>query len=351
MSPAYDLALYIGRFQPFLKEHLESLQRALQLAPHVLLVIAGGRQARSPRNPLDAGQRIALIAAALTAEEQHRITVIRARDDNDLARWSANLRRRLPAQLPCDARIVVLHDNGCMPPAPAPDWAAEVLPQEAGRAEAPLREQLYAAPTPLNELERLNSRLAPGSEALLAQWLSSGEFGERAREWHALQEMRAEWAGSPYTPIFTTVDAVVQCAGHALLIRRGRAPGKDLYALPGGFLEAEDTVLDSAIRELAEETGMDVPEPALRSALKQVRLFDAPWRSQRGRVLTHAHYFDLEQDALPVICAGDDAADAFWVPIDQLAGLEERFHDDHFLILDHFLHVARQEDEPAAPLQ
>ncbi len=77
--------------------------------------------------------------------------------------------------------------------------------------------------------------------------------------------------------------------------------------------------------------------PALQRALRGVAVFDHPDRSQRGRTITHAHYFDLGDRELPAVTAGDDAQGAQWTPIEQLPGMEDRFHDDHFHMLDHFL--------------
>ena len=74
----------------------------------------------------------------------------------------------------------------------------------------------------------------------------------------------------------------------------------------------------------------------MKHALKAVQVFDHPDRSLRGRVITHAHYFDLGSRNPPEVHAADDAATAEWLPIEQLAGMEEQFFDDHFHMLDHF---------------
>jgi bifunctional NMN adenylyltransferase/nudix hydrolase len=66
-------------------------------------------------------------------------------------------------------------------------------------------------------------------------------------------------------------------------------------------------------------------------------VFDHPDRSQRGRTITHAHFFDLGDRELPDVQAGDDAGAVRWVPVAELPSLEDRFHDDHFHMLDHFL--------------
>jgi bifunctional NMN adenylyltransferase/nudix hydrolase len=75
----------------------------------------------------------------------------------------------------------------------------------------------------------------------------------------------------------------------------------------------------------------------MRQSLKATAVFDHPDRSLRGRTITHAHYFDLGERKLPEVHADDDAQSAEWIPITQLASLEERFHDDHFHMLDYFL--------------
>ena len=74
----------------------------------------------------------------------------------------------------------------------------------------------------------------------------------------------------------------------------------------------------------------------MQNALKAVHVFDHPDRSQRGRVITHAHLFDLGSRRPPEVQAADDAAAAEWVPIEKLASMEDQFHEDHFHMLDFF---------------
>lgn len=134
-----------------------------------------------------------------------------------------------------------------------------------------------------------------------------------------------------------TVDALLLCQGKVLLIRRAQAPGRGLLVLPGGFIEPRETLWQSCLRELAEETHCTLPEATLRAALRDVAVFDHPERSQRGRVISHVHCFGLGDAALPEVRGGDDASAAQWVNVAALAALEDQFHDDHFHILDHFL--------------
>ena len=151
-----------------------------------------------------------------------------------------------------------------------------------------------------------------------------------------LRGYREAWSAAPYPPVFVTVDAVLRCQDQVLLIRRAHAPGKGQLAVPGGFIEQRETVWQSCLRELVEETHCLLAESTMRAALQSVSVFDHPDRSQRGRTITHAHYFDLAEAPLPHVQADDDAAQVLWVPIEQLAGMEEAFFEDHFHMLDHF---------------
>jgi bifunctional NMN adenylyltransferase/nudix hydrolase len=139
--------------------------------------------------------------------------------------------------------------------------------------------------------------------------------------------------------VFVTVDALIRWGADVLLIERGHAPGKGLLALPGGFVEPRDTLWESCLRELAEETHLAEPEAVLRRALEKVQVFDHPDRSQRGRTITHVHAFDLSSRERPAVRAGDDAARTHWVSVRELVAMEDRFFEDHFHILDQFLQL------------
>lgn len=104
-----------------------------------------------------------------------------------------------------------------------------------------------------------------------------------------------------------TVDIVV-FSGDALdvlLIQRKYPPFEGSWALPGGFIEMEESLETSARRELEEETGVtDV-------ALTEVGVFGAPSRDPRGRVITIAYATIVEKSTLNVK-AGSDASEAVW---------------------------------------
>jgi 8-oxo-dGTP diphosphatase len=90
-----------------------------------------------------------------------------------------------------------------------------------------------------------------------------------------------------------------------LLIKRGQDPFKGLWALPGGFMDMDETPLAGAARELMEETGLvDLP-------LKPLFACGEPGRDPRGRTITMV-FGCLVRDSEEPAKAGDDAAEAEW---------------------------------------
>lgn len=356
-APA-DVAVLIGRFQPFLQGHLALLRAALALAPQVVLVMGSAHQARTPRSPFTVAERSQMIRQSLPPDWQARVHLLPVRDFLDAPVWVQTVQAGVAALLarlgraggrvvrvgrPQDAdaagaRRLVGWDFHPVPNAEPADTAAwrdtgfSSPPDAVCAALAPPPGPLPGAP-----LAAWAAQLPPGTREVLHAWSAGPERAHLAEEWRLLRGYRAAWDGSPYPPVFVTVDSVVRCAGQVLLIRRGQAPGKGLLALPGGFIEQRETTLESALRELEEETHLDLPPDTLRSHLRGQAVFDHPDRSQRGRTITHAYFFDLPGDVCPAIRADDDAAGADWVPESRLPELEDRFLDDHFHVLAHFL--------------
>ena len=110
-----------------------------------------------------------------------------------------------------------------------------------------------------------------------------------------------------------------------LLIQRKNDPFKDKWALPGGFIEMDETLKEAAGRELKEETGADGVE------LKQFHAFDAVHRDPRERTISIVHY-GFTDELLPVK-GSDDAQDAKWFPLKNLPDLAF----DHKEIMEKFV--------------
>ena len=123
----------------------------------------------------------------------------------------------------------------------------------------------------------------------------------------------------PQRPI-VGVGGVVLRGDHVLLIRRGRDPMRGTWSLPGGALELGETIAEGVQREVWEETGLRVRPVSLVATL------DRLLRDEAGAVQFHYVLVDwccvpLTSEPVEPIC-GDDALDARWVPIAELASYD-----------------------------
>ena len=113
-----------------------------------------------------------------------------------------------------------------------------------------------------------------------------------------------------------TADCIVmtrESNPEVLLIERGDDPYKGCWAFPGGFLEMDETTEQCAIRELSEETGLQL------EGMQQIGTYSKVDRDPRGRTITVAYLAVVES---PMEVKGlDDAAKAQWFPIDALPKL------------------------------
>lgn len=115
---------------------------------------------------------------------------------------------------------------------------------------------------------------------------------------------------------------------NVLLIARKNDPFQHFYALPGGFIDMDETLEESALRELKEETGIHGVN------IEQFWSYGDPGRDPRGRCVTVLFIGRIDEEhAYDQTKAGDDAESAKWFPINKLPQLAF----DHREILDHIL--------------
>ena len=116
----------------------------------------------------------------------------------------------------------------------------------------------------------------------------------------------------PKRPIFG-VGAIVFKGNDVLLVRRGRPPGKGNWSLPGGAVELGESAKEALVREVREETGLEVvPE-------KLIAVVDIIGRDGDGAVRHHYAVADYRCGvASGTLKAGGDAAEARWVPLKDL---------------------------------
>jgi len=133
-----------------------------------------------------------------------------------------------------------------------------------------------------------------------------------------------------YPRLMVTVDIIVinriDYKNEILLIRRGHEPYKGCWALPGGYVDIDEELVDAANRELKEETNLE------NLNLTQFKTYGSLGRDPRGRAISVIYYTIAYNQQLSAQ-AGDDAANAEWFDVDILPSLAF----DHKQIIEDFL--------------
>lgn len=354
----YNFIIYIGRFQPFHIGHYATLTTALELSERVILIVGSHNAPRTVKNPWTAKEREDMIRACLTEEQNARICVVPTEDRlySD-PQWIRSVEGSVnwivkggeePFKLSYPGKeynpkigligfakdsVTSKYTNQFK------QWERITCERTDVGDDSPLnatkiRELLFtghvnftsgAVPTPVY--------------GYLKEFSHTDIFKELLAEYnHGIGEERLYDSMPKGRAInHLTADSIVIQSGHILLVQRGHSPGKGLWAIPGGHVDANERIEDAAIRELIEETGIKVPEKVLRGSVFCERIFDHPDRSLRGRIsrknartLTVAFGFKLDDDAtLPRVVGSDDAKKAWWFTFDEVAKMRDKMFEDH----------------------
>ena len=109
------------------------------------------------------------------------------------------------------------------------------------------------------------------------------------------------------------IGAIIVCDGKMLLEKRKNDPGKGRWSVPGGVVELGENVTQTVIREVKEETGLDVAEP------EHIDVVDQITRDENGRIKYHFVIIDYLVDLKGgTLKAASDADELEWVSLDDV---------------------------------
>jgi len=344
-NKAYDFLVFIGRFQPFHKGHLAVIEAGLQQAEQMIILCGSAHQPRSTRNPWTVAERETMIRSTLGETDNKRIHIAPLMDIvyNDES-WVRNVQATInglvtahdgkPHRIPKVGLIGHSKDRSSYYLNLFPQWGAVNVDNYQGISSTPIRESIFgsASDDVFIGSEYAKNVLPDDVHKQLEAFHQTETYQAVKGEQEFVTRYKTAWNDAPYAPTFVTVDAVVVQSGHVLMVSRKAQPGKGLLALPGGFINQSEKLVDACLRELREETRLKVPAPVLKGSIKAQQVFDDPYRSARGRTITHAFYIELEPNKeLPKVKGGDDAKHALWVP---LANLDPTtIFEDHYFII------------------
>jgi bifunctional NMN adenylyltransferase/nudix hydrolase len=343
----YDYLVFIGRLQPATLAHKHIIDQALTLSHKLIIVLGSSNSARTLRNPFTYAEREVMTRGMFDAAVQNRLLFV-AQEDHTYQdeKWvmtlQSSVKQRILQDLPGNHELLTLHgwndvkvglighskDSTSYYLGLFPGWANENVHALPGVDATAVRDALFDQRPEQIPVHHVHETVL----AALHRFTQTHAYETLVQERAFVRKYQQQWANTPYPVIFHTVDACVIQSGHILLVKRGAMPGAGMWALPGGYLNPHETLLQGMLRELREETRLKVPEPVLRGSIQARETFDDPHRSPRGRVITTAFLIHLKSvPELPKVKGSDDAAHAQWVPLSDLD--PQSLFEDHFSII------------------
>jgi bifunctional NMN adenylyltransferase/nudix hydrolase len=379
------LKVFIGRLSPFHLGHAEVLKRAIATSDHVLLLIGSSAQARTIKNPFTFQERRHAVLewlfetmSPLQAELKVTIKPLYDYPYNNSA-WIKEVQEATEAtkrhmlelsgtfdDVQCyitgsdrDKSTWYLHAFGNYFKEDLVDPKRLLGELTATR----VRDSLFGG-----ELSDIESLIPPTTMRFLQEFKTTPAYYDLVAEYTSNLQQRESWALperelfkkdfsqiisrfsgpeedkaklqlmfnrmiklAPYPSTFTTVDAVVIQSGHILVNVRDDFPGRGLWALPGGFVEQSEWLIDACIRELQEETRIELAPAQLYGSIKHHQVFDFPERSTRGRTFTHAYLLKLDDTKpLPKVKPQKgEVKSVQFIPINEALSRTDRWFEDH----------------------
>ena len=348
MIKKYQTLIYIGRFSPFHHGHLETIKTASKLCQKLLIIVGSSHGPRTIKNPWTFEERKKFIFDSIEHAKQTGdidndvdiiVTPVVDYIYND-ERWVTDILRivHLGEAFGHGDSVGIIgyeKDESSFYLNMFPQWSKHLI--NAVKSDnhiingTDIRKAFFHGC-----IEKYVDYLPHPVYLDLYTKYNYPSFKELRTEKLYIDDYKQQFSKLPYPPIFVTTDAVVVQSGHVLMVKRRSYPGKGLWALPGGFVNAETdrSLIDAMLRELREETKLKVPDKVLRGSIINNRVFDAVGRSLRGRTITHAYHIKLPDGELPKVKGSDDAEKAKFVPLNEIK--RDECFEDHYEIISWF---------------
>lgn len=353
------VGVIIGKFQPLMKKQIERMFKpALEHSDLVIVLLGSSNCARNCFNPLNNAERIAMIMKEDVdlGYAQNKIAFEPIRDflyQDSSSDWIIQVQNKVHKVLSETSFFTAVDPNPNITLYGIegdetkdyhtwfPHWNLNITHCSGLVDGREIFEVLWNTDrSKLKQHPLLVDNLSSETIRFLYNWTDTQACGDLnfkklKDEYFYVKDYIARTQTGKYPIIFQTVDNVVYYKGNILLVKRKSKPGEGTYALPGGFLDATESCLDGAMRELEEETSLRVKKEWLISR----DTFDHPQRSIRGRTITNAFLWKLpDEKYVPQIQAGSDAAKVKWFPIATIMEeMPERIFEDHLDIISALL--------------
>jgi bifunctional NMN adenylyltransferase/nudix hydrolase len=343
----------LGRFEPIHEGHIDLIKAAASVGTKTVILVGSATESRGLDNPFTFEERKVLIEQCfpdLMAEGKLVVVPVRDMKYRDAA-WEKHV-TGIIKNMTGEGRVPVVF--GMEKDTETTDCLGifrkhlevRISPQTRVLNATDIRNEFFAGTT-IDDTHFGPDVIPEHVKQFLIAFEETAEYARLVVERDAVLEQQRKNEEikriNGFYPIYVAVDTLAVWKDywgkpHLLVITRKGEIGKGKWALPGGYLNYDETIRTAVVRENVEEAGNDLSA----FTFNEVKVIDAVKRSKRGRMITHVHHCWTQSAKPPKITAGDDAETVQWVPFDELYGMQEKFFADHYHIIAKMLPVVEE---------
>lgn len=340
--PPQKLGVVIGRFQPFHTGHLKLIKKALKDCEKVLVLIGSCTKSPDYKNPLASATRRDMVLEVTHKLAGNDLYLLPIKDFPLDHEWVSEVIGYVNS-FEEDPTLVTIYTS---------ERDAEFYRTNfIYNLDVTLRDDVVVTGTDIRK-EMYEDRTVSKDVPLklrkgLREFMETAEFKRLKDEYFycRTRKAEAELAHKFNNPIEPVCHALVIHRGNALLVRRNGIRGKGQLAMPGGFLQSNETTREAAIRELREETGIDLTQ------MRAQVLSSAVEENLNGlsvRTLGINYCFVIhEEEEVEVEIDPNEVQEVLWIPVGDVAADTLPLFYNHLTAIRRLLSNIPQ--EPAKP--
>ena len=335
----YKLGIIIGRFQPLHNGHVELIREALFSCEQVLLFIGSSNKLTNFNNPLTWDQRHDSIKAVFPEEPKLKIKGLN--DKPNIEDWVASVIGEQVSAADVDPSGVAIFTSDKDEEFYKEHFLYTTEVVESGGLNATdVRAVFYKG-----YIDLALSYLPLETQDNLKAFLDTAHFERMTQEYFSCTEGKAKALlshafGNPIEPV---AHAVVIQDAKVLLVKRNSVRGFGQWALPGGFMESNESSRDAALRELKEETGVNLHE---HQAVQLAYCVEENMDDLSVRTLGINYLFGVHpDDKLVVTLDPNECLEYEWASLEDIL-LENRIlFYNHNVVVQRLISTAQAQEE------
>jgi bifunctional NMN adenylyltransferase/nudix hydrolase len=330
----YVASVFIGRFQPFHKGHLNSVKLALKQSEKLIIILGSYRMSPSLRAPWSAGERMEMIKACLTSSQLKRIHFVQVRDRLYCEEmWINNIKGEVFKITGSKVPVAIIgheKDSSSYYLKIFPHWKFLETGNYEGINATEIRKKFFLS----KHLESAYEKTPKQIVIWLKKYRKSIYFKKLKTKFLYVDKfLKNEGSLLPHE----ICNSIIFCCGYILFVRSKNPLSKDLLSLPEAKPAQKEGHKKCSIRGLLEETKISMSFEKIEASFQREGEFNFPGRFPLCKQTSYTFFYKLNETFLPEVSQGKGVESVEWILLDDVYLLENQIYSDHFQIIQWFL--------------